>query len=74
MLKIAEKLNNSGVVYFQGQTGWNKARMKRIIEDRTYVGSEEYTAIISSKIAYLSGFFFVLFCWIFWVFSISILL
>ncbi len=48
--KIAEKLNNSGVVYFQGQTGWNKARLKRIIEDRTYVGLKQYTAIIDEAI------------------------
>ena len=46
LLKIAEKLNDDKVVYFQGQTGWNKARIKRIIEDETYTGSEQYTAII----------------------------
>lgn len=34
LLKIAQSLNERQVEYMVGATGWNKARLKRIIEDK----------------------------------------
>lgn len=33
LLRIAEHLNERRVEYLPGVTGWNKARLKRILED-----------------------------------------
>ena len=33
---IAEKLNAAGVPYQPGETGWNKARLMRMLEDERY--------------------------------------
>ncbi len=49
LLKIAEHLNTNGVEYMPGVTGWNKARLKRIIEDERYLGREPYPAILEQK-------------------------
>ena len=38
LLKIAQSLNERQVEYLPGTTGWNKARLKRIIEDKRYIG------------------------------------
>lgn len=46
MLKIAEQLNRELIEYMPGIIGWNKARVKRIIEDVKYIGNEQYPAII----------------------------
>lgn len=46
LLKIAEKLNDEQIEYMPGVSGWNKARLKRIIEDERYLGNEIYPAAI----------------------------
>lgn len=50
LLKIAKSLNECQVEYMPGTTGWNKARLKRIIEDNRYIGSESYLPIIEQRI------------------------
>ena len=49
LLQIAERLNADGVEYMPGVTGWNKARLKRIIEDERYLGRESYPAILDKE-------------------------
>lgn len=46
LLQIANSLNERHAEYMPGVTGWNKARLKRIIEDERYLGSESYPVII----------------------------
>lgn len=46
LLQIAKKLNDSEVEYMPGVTGWNKARLKRLIEDERYLGNETYPPVI----------------------------
>jgi len=46
LLRIAEHLNERRVEYLPGVTGWNKARLKRILEDVRYLGNETYPAIV----------------------------
>lgn len=46
LLKIAEQLNNEQIEYMPGVCGWNKSRIKRIIEDERYLGSNGYPPII----------------------------
>lgn len=50
LLKIAQSLNERQVEYLSGTTGWNKARLKRIIEDKRYLGSDGYPCIIEPSI------------------------
>lgn len=50
LLKIAQSLNERQVEYLSGTTGWNKARLKRIIEDKRYIGSDGYPPIIEQSI------------------------
>lgn len=47
LLKISEDLNEKGIEYRKGITNWNKARLKRIIEDERYLGKDAYPNIIS---------------------------
>ena len=49
LLQIVKHLNANGVEYMPGVTGWNKARLKRIIEDERYLGKEPYPAILDSE-------------------------
>jgi len=46
LLAIAESLNERRIEYLPGIIGWNKARIKRIIEDERYTGKGDYPAII----------------------------
>lgn len=46
LLKIAEHLNNEHIEYMSGVCGWNKSRIKRIIEDERYLGTNGYPPII----------------------------
>jgi hypothetical protein len=41
MLNIAELLNKMHIEYRPGVVGWNKARIKRILEDKRYSGERE---------------------------------
>lgn len=49
LLRIAENLNERQVEYMPGTTDWNKARLKRIIEDKRYLGGN-YPPIIEEGI------------------------
>lgn len=49
LLSIATMLNEQKVEYMPGVIGWNKARLKRIIEDERYIGKESYPAIINEQ-------------------------
>lgn len=50
LLKIAQSLNERQVEYLSGTTGWNKARLKRIIEDKRYIGNDGYPSIIEQSV------------------------
>lgn len=47
LLKIAEKLNRDKVEYAPGLTGWNKARIMRLLDDRRYTGTGRFPQILS---------------------------
>lgn len=49
LLKIGEWLNKRQIEYMPGITGWNKARLKRIIEDERYIGRETYPVILDKE-------------------------
>ena len=48
LLQIAKKLNEEQVEYVSGISGWNKARLMRIIEDKRYLGSDGYPSLITT--------------------------
>lgn len=50
LLKIAQRLNERQVEYLSEVAGWNKARLKRIIEDKRYIGSDSYPPIIEQSV------------------------
>lgn len=50
LLKISEELNEKGIEYRKGIIDWNKARLKRILEDERYLGKGAYPNIISEEI------------------------
>ena len=47
MIEISALLNKLHIEYSPGVIGWNKARIKRILEDNRYLGDETYPQIIS---------------------------
>ena len=51
MLNISALLNRLHVEYSPGIVGWNKARIKRILENQHYIGDEKYPYIISLETA-----------------------
>lgn len=50
LLKIAQSLNKRAIEYMEGVIGWNKARIKRIIEDERYLGKGNYPKIIEETL------------------------
>lgn len=46
MLTIAEQLNREKIEYRDGVTGWNKGRLKHLIDNPRYLGTEVYPQII----------------------------
>lgn len=50
LLNIAKLLNDEHIEYLPGVTGWNKARLSRILDDERYLGNECYPAIIDADI------------------------
>ena len=50
LLTIATWLNEEQIEYMPGVIGWNKARLKRLIEDERYLGKEPYPAILDEEI------------------------
>ena len=49
MLNISSLLNKLNVQYSPGIVGWNKARIKRILENEHYVGDEVYPQIVTEE-------------------------
>lgn len=49
LLHIAERLNAEKAEYLPGVTGWNKARLMRILDDTRYLGTGRYPAIITAE-------------------------
>jgi len=46
MMTIAEQLNREKIEYRDGVTGWNKGRLKHLIDNTKYLGTEVYPPII----------------------------
>ena len=46
MLTIAEQLNREKIEYRDGVTGWNKGRLKHLIDNTKYLGTAVYPPII----------------------------
>lgn len=47
---IAERLTENQIEFLPGEYGWNKSRIKRMIEDKRYIGNDTYPAIIGEDI------------------------
>lgn len=43
---IAERLTENQIEFMPGEYNWNKSRIKRMIEDKRYIGGDNYPAII----------------------------
>lgn len=50
LLTISKQLNEQAVEYIPGVTGWNKARLMRILEDRRYLGTDVYPVILDKAV------------------------
>lgn len=50
LLKIADRLNDEHIEYMPNVYGWNKSRIKRLIEDERYLGAKGYPPIIDEDI------------------------
>lgn len=50
LLTISKQLNEQAVEYIPGVTSWNKARLMRILEDKRYLGTDAYPAILEEAI------------------------
>lgn len=50
LLKIADSLNKRHIEYAPDVIGWNKARLKRIIENECYIGKNNYPVVIDERI------------------------
>ncbi len=46
---IAEGLTQRQIAYIPGKTDWNKARIKRMLENSQYAGEGEYPAIVEKE-------------------------
>ncbi len=47
---IAERLTEKQVEFLPGEYGWNKNRIKRMIEDKRYIGDNSYPAIVDEDV------------------------
>jgi hypothetical protein len=50
LLKIAQLLNSENIEYISGEVSWNKGKVKRIIDDNIYTGTDLYPSVISNDI------------------------
>lgn len=50
LLKIANMLTQKGTEYLPEQVNWNKNKIKRMIEDKRYLGDDKFPQIINSEI------------------------
>ena len=46
---LVEKLEALEIEYQEGKTDWNKSRVRRLLSDKRYLGTEEYPAIIDPE-------------------------
>ena len=46
--QIANRLTAKQIVYYKDKTVWNKNMVRRILENRHYIGDEEYPAIVTA--------------------------
>ena len=46
---IAEMLSEKQIEYMPGKTDWNRSRIKRIIEDKRYIGTDGYPPILTER-------------------------
>lgn len=53
---IAERLTENQIEFLPGEYGWNKSRIKRMIEDERYIGDNTYPAIIDKDISQKANF------------------
>lgn len=49
LLKIADSLNKRHIEYAPDVIGWNKARLKRIIENECYIGKNNYPVLLQFR-------------------------
>ncbi|MCM1363519.1 MAG: recombinase family protein [Faecalibacterium sp.] len=49
LLNIAAELNAQSIEFMPGIIGWNKARLKHILENERYLGNDTYPAIITQE-------------------------
>lgn len=47
---IAERLTEKQVEFLPSEYGWNKNRIKRMIEDKRYIGDKSYPAIVDEDV------------------------
>ena len=46
---IAEMLTAKHIEYMSGKTDWNRSRIKRIVEDKRYIGDSGYLPILTEQ-------------------------
>lgn len=49
LLQISKLLNSENIEYMPNVTGWNKARLMRMIDDTRYLGKDAYPAVIDAE-------------------------
>lgn len=50
LLKIADLLIQKGIEYLPNKVNWNKGKIKRIIEDKRYLGDDKYPKIVETDV------------------------
>lgn len=50
LLQISKALNQAGTPFYLDKCGWNKARIKRILADKRYLGNGNFPQLISEDI------------------------
>lgn len=48
--QIADSLTEREIIYFQGNSTWNKNNIARMIDDARYLGNEDYPQIVSNTL------------------------
>ena len=48
--EIADELTVRNVDFFQGNCNWNKNRVSRIIENKKYIGADDYPTIVGNDL------------------------
>lgn len=54
LLQIAKLMESEKIRYSEDSNKWNKNMVKRIIENKKYLGTDKYPQIISEKFFYTS--------------------